>query len=299
MRVLVIGSKGQLGRSLLERAARSRELEVVGIGRPEIDLELPGSAAAAISGVAPAVVVNAAAYTLVDQAEDEPERAFRINAYAAAEIAVAARDSGARLIHVSTDYVFGGAADEPYREDFPPNPLGVYGRSKLEGEEQVRVAASDHMVIRTAWLYSPFRQNFVKTIVNATAQRDVVAVVDDQRGSPTSALDVADGILVVLGRWSTGDRLGVGDTYHLAGTGDTSWFGFAQAVMAECARRRLPTAEVRPIPSAEWPTRAERPRYSVLDSGKFERDFGYRARPWPDSLAAIIGRLAEQPQPAR
>ncbi|HEX8239472.1 MAG TPA: dTDP-4-dehydrorhamnose reductase [Allosphingosinicella sp.] len=292
MRVLVTGRDGQLARSLAERAAAVPGLSLRTIGRPELDLERPESIAAAIAAAAPDAVVNAAAYTAVDQAEDEPERAFRINAAAAGEVAAAARHAGARIIQVSTDYVFDGSAEGAYAETAPTSPLGAYGRSKLEGEQRVAEASPDHLILRTAWVYSPFGRNFVKTMLAAAQARDELNVVDDQQGNPTGALDIADGILAILGRWSGEPALGLGQVYHLAGTGTTSWCGLARQVFAEAAPLGLKTATVNPIRTEDWPTRAVRPRNSRLDCAKLERDFGYRAPRWEESVAETVRRLA-------
>lgn len=293
MKVLVIGSSGQLALSLAERAEGRRNVDVVAVGRPKLDLETPGSAASIITALKPDVVINAAAYTAVDQAENEPDRAFRINAEAAGEIA-ATTACNARLIHLSTDYVFDGRSEAPYAEDATTHALNVYGRSKLAGEECVRFANPDHVIVRTSWVYSPFSQNFLKTMIGAAQTNDHLRVVDDQRGCPTSALDLADGLLRVVDAWSGSSRIGLGETYHLAGIGSTSWCGFAQAIMDERRKLGLRTAAVDPIQSRNWPTSAVRPRNSVLNSAKFLRDFGYQMRPWRSSLAELIRRLAAQ-----
>jgi dTDP-4-dehydrorhamnose reductase len=293
MRVLVTGADGQLTRSLVERSAAHPEIEIIAVGRPQLDLEIPESGARTIADVRPDAVINAAAYTAVDQAEDDPERAHRINAEAAGEIAAAAERIGARMVQISTDYVFDGRVAGPYAEDAQPNPLGAYGRSKLAGEEAVRAANREHLILRTAWVYSPFGNNFVKTMMSAATTRDTLTVVDDQRGSPSSALDLADGLLRILEVWRERETTGLGGTYHLAGTGSTTWCGFARAIMAECRKRGLPAAEVRPIATRDWPTRAARPANSVMSSAKFSRDFGFAMPRWEESLAAVVERLAE------
>ena len=257
------------------------------MGRPQLDLEIPGSAAKAIADAAPDVVINAAAYTAVDQAEDEPDRAFRINADAAGEVASASAEVGAAVIQLSTDYVFDGQGEGAYREDAAVNPLGVYGKSKLAGEEQVRAANPRHAIVRTAWVYSPFGRNFVKSIMAAARIRDRLTVVDDQRGSPSSALDLADGLLAMIehgGSW--------GETYHLAGSGEASWCDFAREIMAQCAVNGLPNVPVDPIRTQDWPTRAVRPRNSVLDSSKFSQAFGFVMPDWRVSTQEVIARLA-------
>lgn len=290
MRVLVTGTEGQLARSLAERARLHPEIELITVGRPQLDLEVPGSAAAAIAAAAPDIVINAAAYTAVDQAEDEPDRAFRINADAAGEVAAAAASAGAAVIHLSTDYVFNGEASGPYREDAIVDPLGVYGRSKLAGEEQVRAANPRHAIVRTAWVYSPFGRNFVKSIMAAAGVRDRLTVVDDQRGSPSSALDLADGLLAMIVRGG-----GWGETYHLAGAGEASWCDFAREIMSQCEANGLPHVPVDPIRTEDWPTRAVRPRNSVLDSAKFERTFGFVMPDWRASTRDVVQRLARDP----
>ncbi|HEY0445585.1 MAG TPA: dTDP-4-dehydrorhamnose reductase [Allosphingosinicella sp.] len=295
MRVLVTGSRGQLARSLMERGHGRRGLEIVALGKPDLDLEIPGSASDAIRTQAPDVIINAAAYTAVDKAEDEPARAFRVNGEAAEEIAEAARHAGARIIQISTDYVFDGSSPEPYREDAPTGPLGVYGASKLAGEEGVRRATSDHLIARTAWVYSPFGHNFVKTMLALALERDEVSVVDDQLGNPTSALDLADALFRVLDDWSTGGASGLGRTYHLAGSGAASWFEIAGHIFEQARGLGLASADVRPIRTEDRPTRARRPRYSMLDGSRFSADFDYRMPDWRGSVSAVVERLANQP----
>jgi dTDP-4-dehydrorhamnose reductase len=286
VKILVLGREGQLARSLAEGAAQS-DHDFIFASRLDADLSSSGSAAAAIAGLQPDLVINAAAYTAVDKAEEEPALAFRINGEGAGEAAAAARDAGAPIIHMSTDYVFDGTASEPYREDAPANPLSVYGRSKLAGEEAVRAANSRHLILRTAWIYSPFGRNFVKTMVAAARDRDLLKVVADQQGSPTSAADLADAIMRIVD-----DGADLSDTYHLAGSGAASWFDLASAVMAECRRLGLPATDVRPIRTADWPTKAARPAYAVLDCTRAERDLGVALPDWRRSVAATVERLA-------
>jgi dTDP-4-dehydrorhamnose reductase len=238
------------------------------------------------------VIINTAAYTAVDLAEDEPDKAQIVNAEAAGAIAAAARECGSRMIQISTDYVFDGSAEGPYREDAPTNPLGVYGRTKCEGEERVRAETSDHLIVRTAWVYSPFGKNFVRTMMHLAESRDTVPVVADQKGNPTSAYDIADGLIAVLEAWRHG-ATGLGQTYHLAGTGVTSWCGFAEAIFDQCRSLGLPAARAEPIATADWPTRAPRPRNSALDCSQFLADFGYRAPDWRDSLKTVVERLGK------
>lgn len=292
MRLLVTGREGQLARSLAERAAGRNGVELVAIGRPELDLERPETIAAVVARIAPDAIINCAAYTAVDQAEDEPELAHRVNAEAPGHLAAAAARAGARFVQISTDYVYDGGGDRPYAEDAPTGPLGVYGRTKLAGEDAARAACPDTVVVRTSWVYSPFGRNFVRTMMTLAETRDALTVVGDQFGNPSSALDLADGLLALADRWAQAPRLGLGATYHLAGTGSTSWAGLAEEVMAQCRALGRPSAAVTPIAWTDWPTRAERPRNSRLDTGAFARDVGYAAPPWRDSTADVVRRLA-------
>ncbi|MCL6682438.1 dTDP-4-dehydrorhamnose reductase [Sphingomonas alba] len=289
MRILVLGREGQLAQSLAERAAEFPDLQLAFTSRSDVDLSSSGSAARFIVAAKPDLVINAAAYTAVDRAEEEPALAFRTNGEGAGEAAAAARQVGAAIIHVSTDYVFDGASSSPYDEEAEPNPLNVYGRSKLAGEEAVRAANPHHLILRTAWVYSPFGRNFVKTMVRAAQDRDELSVVSDQHGCPTNALDLAAALLRI-----SRDCEGFGETYHLAGSGSASWSDLASEVMANCKRTGLPAAKIRPITAAEWPTKAVRPASTILDCGKIERTLDIRLPDWRESVAATVERLAAQ-----
>lgn len=292
MKVLVTGSSGQLARSLVERSALSAGVEVVAIGRPQLDLEIPGSAGQAIRRTNPDIVINAAALTDVDGAEEQQLRAQRINGEAAGEVAAAAAALAAPFIQISTDYVFDGGATVPYEETAPTRPINAYGRTKLSGEEAVRAANPKALIVRTAWVYSPFGRNFVKTMFEAANDRNELRVVADKQGSPTSALDLADGLLRLLGSWKSDKAAGQGDIYHVAGTGQASWFDLALEVMTQRRRLGLRAARLAPIPASDWPMRAVRPDYSVMDSTKFARDFGFVMPDWRRSVADVVGRLA-------
>jgi dTDP-4-dehydrorhamnose reductase len=291
VKVLVTGRDGQLAQSLNERRNDHPELQFLFVARPDTDLSIQGSIAKAIEAARPDVVINAAAYTDVDRAEDEPELAYRINAEAAGEAARAAAEIGVPIIQLSTDYVFDGNKSEPYVEADPVNPQNVYGASKLAGEQRVRSANSRHLILRTSWVVSPFGRNFVKTIIGAAASRDVLTVVDDQRGRPTSALDLAGALVGIIDRWHGGDDVGLGSTYHVAGSGEGSWFDLAAATMDECRRLGAPVAELRPTETSQWPTRAARPHNSVLDCSRFEQDFGFALPAWRLSLCTIVQRI--------
>jgi dTDP-4-dehydrorhamnose reductase len=287
---LVIGRSGQLALSLAERA-KAEARPMVFVGRPEIDLEKPDSLRHSVISSGAGIVINAAAYTAVDQAEDEPDRAWAQNVEGPRILAEVARDVGARLIHVSTDYVFDGSGEEPRREVDPTGPAGAYGRTKLAGEEAIRAVLPGHAIVRTAWVYSPFGRNFVKTMLDLAKTRPGLSVVGDQVGNPTSALDLADGLLALVRAWEREPDLGVGATYHLAGTGSTSWAEFAREIFALSAERGGPSAQVQAIATADWPAKAPRPLNSRLDSSLFEQTFGYRAPPWRESLALVVDRL--------
>jgi dTDP-4-dehydrorhamnose reductase len=289
---LVIGRSGQLALSLAERAP-AHGLDLDFAARPDIDLADPDSLRRAVLGSGAPVIVNAAAHTAVDQAEDEPEAAHALNAAAPGVLAQAAREAGARLIHVSTDYVFDGSGERPWTEADATGPRSVYGRSKLAGEEAVRAALPDHVILRTAWVYSPFGKNFVRTMLALAETRGALTVVGDQVGNPTSALDIADGILAVIEGWRTDAARGLGATYHLAGTGATSWADFAREIFALSRARGGPSAEVSDIATADWPARAPRPLNSRLSSDLFAETFGYRAPPWRESLATVVDRLVK------
>lgn len=287
---LVIGRSGQLALSLAERAkAEGRPLVLV--GRPDVDLEDPDSLRHALLSSGAGIVINAAAYTAVDQAEDEPDRAWAQNAEAPRILAEAARDVGALLIHVSTDYVFDGSGEVPRRESDPTGPAGVYGRTKLAGEEAIRAILPGHAIVRTAWVYSPFGRNFVKTMLDLARTRPGLRVVGDQVGNPTSALDLAEGLLAMVSAWEREPDRGAGATYHLAGTGSASWAEFAREIFALSAALGGPSASVEAIATADWPAKAPRPLNSRLDSSLFAETFGYCAPDWRESLALVVERL--------
>ena len=288
MTILVTGRHGQLAQSLAERGGAAIRL----LGRPDLDLAIPGSARAAIIAARPDLIVNAAAFTAVDLAEAEEAAATRINADAAGEIAAAAHELGVALIHISTDYVFDGDATAPIDETATTAPINAYGRTKLAGETAVRAATADHVILRTSWLVSPFGKNFVRTMVDLGQQRDSLSVVADQFGNPTSALDLSDAILVLAERLASGDRTAIDQTYHLAGTGIASWFDLAAAVQDELARLGKKSATIVPIATADWPTPARRPAFSALECGKFARDVGFAMPDWRTALGSIVERLA-------
>lgn len=295
MPVLVTGGAGQLGIELI-RQAPAHAIEVMAPGRAELDVTRLEQVQAAIAAHRPALVVNAAAYTQVDRAESEPESAEAVNTAAPAHLARTCAEAGIPLVHVSTDYVFDGRKRTPYVEDDPVAPLGVYGRSKAGGEAAVRRLLPRHLIIRTAWLYSAHRSNFLKTIMRLAAERDELRVVDDQIGAPTSAADLADAILRIIGRLHASKTPPWG-TYHYCGAGRTSWFGFARRIL-EVSGSAGGTALPRlvPITTAEYPTPARRPMFSVLDCRRLAAGFGIEPRPWQlGTDETVLGLLSAPP----
>ena len=289
MKLLVTGRNGQVATSLLERAAVHPEIGVVALGRPELDLEQPASVEAAILKARPDAVVNAAAYTAVDKAESEPERAYAANRDGAGAAARAAAKLGVPFIHLSTDYVYPGGKPDPYVESDETGPTSIYGKSKLEGEQAVLAAHPEALIFRTAWVFSPFGANFVKTMLRIGKDRDVVRVVDDQHGNPTSAIDIADAILRIAPRLAAGRE--AGGIYHLCGSGSTTWCGFARAIFQESGKRGGPAPRVEAITTAEYPTPARRPANSRLAMTAFTSRFGFELRPWPEATAETVARL--------
>jgi dTDP-4-dehydrorhamnose reductase len=292
--MVVTGREGQVVRSIAERA-KGTDVEVVSLGRP--DLDLAGSADAiggAVEEARPDVLVSAAAYTQVDRAETEPELAFAINEQGPRSLARAARKLAVPLIHLSTDYVFDGTKPEPYVEEDATAPAGVYGMSKLAGEQAALDEHDDTVVLRTAWVYSPFGANFVKTMLRLAAELDEVRVVGDQRGNPTSALDLADGILAIAARLRDSSATAERGVFHMVGRQAATWAELAEAVFAATARSGGPTASVVPITTAEYPTVAHRPANSRLDCSKLARVYGIKLPEWRQSLEAVVTRLVSQ-----
>lgn len=289
IRLLVTGRNGQVATALAERAAAAQGIAVIAVGRPELDLERPETVGPAILAAKPDIVVNAAAYTAVDKAETERDRAFAANRDGAGAAAAAAAKLGVPFIHLSTDYVYPGNKPEPYVESDATGPLGVYGQSKLEGEQAVRAAHPGAIILRTSWVYSPFGANFVKTMLRLAKDRDVLKIVDDQQGNPTSAIDIADAILKIAP--SLVANPGAGGTFHFCGTGSTTWCGFARHIFACSSQLGGPAPKVEAITTAEFPTPAKRPANSRMDMQAFAARFGFTMRPWQDATAETVARL--------
>ena len=292
MKVLVTGIEGQVARSIAEVASRHLGFEVALVGRPDLDLAHKDSILPAIARHHPDIVVNAAAYTAVDKAEDEQSVAHAVNAVGAGLVAEAAAGLGVPVIHLSTDYVFSGEADRPYLEDDAPAPQNVYGRTKLAGEVAVAAASPRHVILRTSWVYSPFGRNFVRTMLGLARDRESVSVVSDQWGNPTSALDIAEAVLHVAATVGSAaappKHFG---TFHFAGSGSTNWSGFAAEIFQISGNLGGPSAKVVEIDSASFPVKATRPKSSCLDTARFVKVFGWQPPPWQGSLELVAQRL--------
>lgn len=292
MRIAVTGREGQVVSCLIEAAAGRPDVDVVALGRPELDLAQPASISAMIAAAAPDLVVSAAAYTAVDQAEDERDLAYAVNSDGAGAVAAAAAALDVPVIHLSTDYVFAGDLDRAYVETDPTGPTGVYGASKLAGEKAVAAANPHHLILRTAWVYSAYGKNFLKTMLRLAETRDELGVVADQWGNPTSAHDIAYGILQIAGRLDADREFDGWGIYHLAGTGETNWSGFARYILETGGKRGGPHTRVKDIATADYPTKARRPTNSRLDTSKLAARFQWSCRPWQDATNDVIARVA-------
>jgi dTDP-4-dehydrorhamnose reductase len=291
MRILVTGKSGQVTTALQELGL-AQGFDVVAIGRPAFDLANPEQGLSTLIGVRPDVIVSAAAYTAVDKAEGDAEMAQRVNEIGAAALANLAAKLDVPIVYLSTDYVFDGSKPSAYVETDATNPLGVYGCSKLRGEQAVALATSNHAILRTAWVYSPFGQNFLKTMLKLAATRPELRVVDDQHGNPTSALDIADAIFTVarnmIARPGDSALRGI---FHMVGMGEASWADFATKIFAFSAELGGPSAEVQKISTAEYPTAARRPVNSCLNTAKLQSAHGVSMPFWPESTHETVRRL--------
>lgn len=279
--ILVSGQNGQVARALQQCLGDLGQLHV--LGRDRLDLAQPEAIRALVQRLAPDLIINAAAYTAVDQAESEPELAFALNARAPGIFAEEAARLGIPLIHYSTDYVFDGDKDTPYTEDDEPNPLNVYGRSKLAGERAIEAADGQHLILRTSWVYSRHGRNFLLTMQRLLQEQPQLRIVADQIGAPTWAGTLATSTRLLIERWLAG-QAGAWGTYHLTARGETSWFGFAQAIGAHLKAQGLPCAELLPIPSSDYPTPARRPLNSRLDCSLLQRQWQVSQPHWQQAL---------------
>jgi dTDP-4-dehydrorhamnose reductase len=283
--ILVTGGSGQVG-SALRRL--NGTIEFVAPPRAELDLADTDSLAAAVAARPWAAVVNAGAYTAVDKAENDVVTAWKVNALAPAALAAATRAAGIPLVHISTDYVFDGTKPEPYADEDPVRPLGVYGASKEAGEQAVRTANPAHVILRTAWVVSPDGANFIKTMLRLGAERPELRVVADQHGSPTAAGDIALAIAAILTRLDSDGPFG---TFHFVNSGDATWHDLACAVFDRAATYGRARPNVTAITTADYPTPARRPAYSRLDTSRFTQNFGLQPRPWREAIDEVVDQL--------
>ena len=279
--ILVTGASGQLGQSLRQRCAAFPELTLQFCSRQDFDLEQPEQMARFLDQNQVRAVINAAAYTAVDLAEKEPDRAFAINTKGVTDLAQLCAARQIILLHVSTDYVFNGTALKPYLEDHPTAPLGIYGQSKQQGELAVAEINPAHYIVRTSWLYGPYGNNFLKTMLKLADQGKSLTITTEQTGSPTSTLDLADALLKLI------EMKAPYGTYHFSNTGQTTWHGFAQEIFTQTQQ----LDQVQLAETHEYPTFAKRPNYSVLDINKIKRTLQQPIRSWQDALAEVIHQL--------
>ena len=289
LNILVSGKTGQVAVELQKHLAGLGNLIV--LGRDVLDLSQPEQIRAQVRAHKPDLIIIAAAHTAVDQAESEPELAFAINATAPGVFAEEAAALGIPLIHYSTDYVFDGSKPAPYTEDDATNPLGVYGKSKLAGELAIAASGAQHLILRTSWVYSTHGKNFLLTMQRLLQERPELRVVADQIGAPTWAGTIAQSTRALIERWQAGEA-GAWGTYHLTAQGETSWFGFTQAIAAHLSAQGKTCATLEPIPASAYPTPAARPQNSRLDCSKLAREWGVTQPDWEAALSAC---LAEQP----
>ncbi|WP_275786198.1 dTDP-4-dehydrorhamnose reductase [Pararhizobium gei] len=290
-KILVTGREGQVARSLLARAENHPDIEIVILGRPEIDLGEPDTIVSPLKAIRPDLIVSAAAYTAVDQAESEEDLARRVNGDAPGVLAQAAAELGIPILQISTDYVFDGSKTGAYVEDDPVSPLGAYGRSKLAGELAVAAATDNHVILRTAWVYSPYGKNFLKTMLRLGADRDLIKVVADQYGTPTSAHDIADAVLTVAGNVLQSGDPALRGTFHLTNAGRASWAEFAEAIFETSKIQGGPFCNVEHIPSSAYPTPAQRPANSQLDCSKLADKHGVSMPNWREAVKPVVKQV--------
>jgi dTDP-4-dehydrorhamnose reductase len=314
MKILLLGANGQLGRTFLDQGDLAARGELIAASRDGVltaggvgeiaDLSLPASLPTLLDRVQADVIVNAAAYTAVDRAEQEEALATRVNGEAVGVLGHWAAMHGAMVIHYSTDYVFDGRQAQPYAIDAPANPLGAYGRSKLAGERALCESGAAHFIFRTAWVYAAHGHNFLRTMLRLGAERDELRVVADQHGAPTDTGLIVDGTLAALDRWLSSDRAERGalvGTHHLVASGATTWHGFASAIFEAAQARRLLSNPPRvvAIATADYPTPAVRPAWSLLDNTDFQRRFAVALPDWRDGLSRVLEQLGGRPDESR
>jgi dTDP-4-dehydrorhamnose reductase len=287
MRILLTGANGQVGRELSNRGGQ-RGFEVLALNRSDLDITDPVSVGREVNRSGVSLVVNAAGYTAVDDAESEPELAFAANRDGPAYLASACGKAGIPLVHISTDYVFDGQKQGAYLETDPVSPLSVYGKSKAAGEVEVRECLREHFILRTGWVYGVHGHNFVKTMMRLGREREVIQVVDDQYGCPTYAADLAETILRIAAKLLEGRQVHWG-TYHYCGKGVTTWHGFAEEIFRLASEyESLQVKRVEPVSTSEYPTAAKRPTSSILDCSVLESTFNINPQPWAESLVHML-----------
>lgn len=291
LRMLVTGRNGQVTSSLQEHATTDHDVDIVVAARPDFDLRDRHSVLEFIRATKPDIIVNTAAYTAVDHAEDNESEARGVNAEGPRYLAEASAALSIPIIQLSTDYVFDGKRGTPYSETDIPSPKSVYGTTKLEGESAVAETNPQHIILRTSWVFSPYGGNFVKTMLRLAQDRAEINVVADQFGSPTSAADIARVIVAIARHLSRDGSTGRFGTYHLTGSGYTTWAGLAECVFEQSALQGGPTAKINSITTAQYPTRAQRPTDSRLNCEKLQRAFGIIIPPWQESVSEVVRRI--------
>jgi len=290
MKLLIIGSKGQLG-SELEIECKRNEFSYLGLDLPEFNITDPFQVEKTFTDFKPSIVINASAYTNVDKAETEQEIAFAVNSDGPANLAVSCDKNRIPIIHISTDYVFDGTKGQPYAESDTVSPLGVYGKSKEQGESKLRSILTRHIILRTSWLYGTYGNNFVKTMLKLGKEKEIIKVVSDQYGCPTCAADLSEAVVDISKQITQNLEIAWG-TYHYCGLGITTWHEFAKEIFKIAGQyQNYKVSSVEAITTAQYPTRAKRPPFSALDCSMIKNRFGINTKPWQKSLEKTINRI--------
>jgi len=290
MKLLIIGSKGQLGSELVIECKRN-DFSFLALDLPEFNITDPSQVKKTLADFMPSIVINASAYTNVDMAETEPEIAYTVNSDGPANLALSCDKNRIPIIHISTDYVFDGSKGQPYVESDPVSPLGIYGKSKEKGESKLRSILKQHIILRTSWLYSAYGNNFVKTMLKLGKEKEIIKVVSDQYGCPTCAADLAEAVVDISKQITQNFKIAWG-TYHYCGLGITTWHEFAKAIFEIASQyQNYKVSSVEAITTAQYPTKTKRPAFSALDCGLFKKHFGINIKPWQESLEKTIERI--------
>jgi len=290
MKLLIIGSKGQLGSELVRECKRN-DFSFLALDLPDFDITDPSCVEKTLADFKPSIILNASAYTNVDEAETDPEIAFSVNSDGPANLALSCHKKKIPIIHISTDYVFDGSKGQPYAESDPVSPVGAYGKSKEEGESRVRSILKQHIIVRTSWLYGTNGNNFVKTMLRFGNEKEILKVVSDQYGCPTCAADLAEAVVDISKQISQGLKIAWG-TYHYCGLGITTWHKFAKTIFEIASQyQNYKVSSVEAITTAQYPTKTKRPHFSALDCGLIKKHFGINIKPWQESLKKTIERL--------